>query len=56
MEKEEKPKQPILETRMLIKPSLGIELVTTYFDDGTVEEREVPSYLPIKLLVPITYL
>ncbi len=34
-------KLPILETEFLCNPHLGYYLVTTWYDDGTVEERMI---------------
>jgi hypothetical protein len=35
-------KKPLWQAKILIKPALGIYLVTTWFDDGSVEEKEIP--------------
>jgi len=38
-------KSPVYEIEFLSKPFLGIYTITTYYDDGSIETREVPKGL-----------
>lgn len=48
-------KMPVLQAKILIKPIKGIYLVTTWYDDGSIEEEEVPSGRIIIPPIPIYF-